>query len=357
MLRLQAAAGNRAVVQLVRAPLTAPAGSTVALPVLTGARPTGDGISRWPAIDRYARKAIWFYQRHGELSLRSYGSYLAAAVSTELEAVGCPGVKLLHPITDALGDFQADDWGLALNLEILRGLDQAQTIAELEPEDAALFASVVYHEGRHAEQRFRTARLLASEHHDDPLEDLQPEVAAAAQQRPLDSRTPPGERCQAALWRDYTMGEDAEYAGAVEGWRGEVVAAAKLALKPNGEHPSETRVALGRMLAGWAKQSGGGGVIRSHLQRAKERGRRPLVDDITRIDKALTRAQAEWDQLMPHPGKDDFTPLADALIDLARALSAAYRHLPTEDDAYTTGNAAYDACIRWLHSKRPPLPS
>jgi hypothetical protein len=67
--------------------------------------------------------------------------------------------------------------------------------------------------------------------------------------------------------------------------------------------------------------------------------------------------QAELDQLMPHPGKDDFPPLYGALVELARALSAAYRDQPTEHDAFIAGNAAYDACLRWLRSRRRPLPS
>lgn len=359
MLRLQRAAGNRTVATLARAPTTAaaaPAGVAALTP--TGARPVGDGISTAGAIDRYARKAIWFYQSHGDLDLATYGRYLAAAVSTELAAVGCPGVQaIIGPgLMGALGEFEADAWGIVINVDQLRGLEDATTIGDLDPGDAALFASVVYHEGRHAEQRFRAMRLLAAEGEEDPLQDLVPEIVAAARAMPLSRRAPARERAEAASWRDYMFGEDETYVSAVDTWRKDVVTAAHLAHEVTSDNATQTRERIARMLAGWVKEHGPGGYIRSHLASAVARSRRALISDVRRIDKALAAAQAELDQLMPHPGKDDFPPLYAALVELARALSAAYRDQPTENDAFTAGNAAYDACLRWLKSRRRPLP-
>jgi hypothetical protein len=257
----------------------------------------------------------------------------------------------------ALGEFEADNWAIVINVERLRGLDSATTVGELDPGDAAFFASVVYHEGRHAEQRFRASRLMAAEHEDDPLEEAEPDVVTAAGKLPLDRRTPARERAEAAGWRDFMVGEDETYVSAVDSWRKDVVAAAVLARDVTRDDATDTRSQIARMLAGWSKEHGPGGYIRSHLASAVKRSRRTLIADIRRIDKALAAAQAALDDLMPHPGKDDFPPLYAALVELARALSAAYRDQPTEHDAFIAGNAAYDACLRWLRSPRRPLPS
>lgn len=360
VLRLQRAAGNRTVAALARAPTaTTVAHAAVSALTPTGARPAGDGISTAGAIDRYARKAMWFYQRHADADLASYGRYLVAAVSTELAAVGCPAVEaIIGPgLMGALGEFEAEAWGIVINVDQLRGLREATTIGELDAGDAALFASVVYHEGRHAEQRFRAMRLVAAEGQEDPLQDVAPEVVAAARALPLGRRAPARERAEARDWRDYMFGEDETYVSAVDTWRKDVVMAARLAHQVTSDNATETRAQIARMLGGWVKEHGPGGYIRSHLASAVTRSRRTLMTDIRRIDKALAAVQAELDQLMPHPGKDDFPPLYAALVELARALSAAYRDQPTEHDAFNAGNAAYDACLRWLESRRRPLPS
>jgi hypothetical protein len=360
LLRLQRAAGNRAVATLARAPTTSTSPPSAAAALTpTGVKPVGDGISTHGAIDRFARKAIWFYQSHGDADLASYGHYLVAAASTELAAVGCPGVQAItgSGLMGALGEFEADNWAIVINVDRLRGLNGATTVGELDPGDAAFFASVVYHEGRHAEQRFRASRLMAAGHEDDPLEEAEPDVVTAARKLALDRRTPARERTEAADWRDFMVGEDETYVSAVDSWRKDVVAAAVLARDVTRDDATDTRSQIARMLAGWAKEHGPGGYIRSHMASAVKRSRRTLITDIRRIDKALAAAQAALDDLMPHPGKDDFPPLYAALVELARSLSAAYLDQPTEHDAFIAGNAAYDACLRWLRSPRRPLPS
>ena len=222
LLRLQRAAGNRAVATLARAPTTStspPAAAPALTP--TGVKPVGDGISTHGAIDRFARKAIWFYQSHRDADLASYGHYLVAAVSTELAAVGCPGVQAItgSGLMGALGEFEADNWAIVINVDRLRGLNGATTVGELDPGDAAFFASVVYHEGRHAEQRFRASRLMAAGHEDDPLEEAEPDIVTAARKLALDRRTPARERTEAADWRDFMVGEDETYVSAVDSWR------------------------------------------------------------------------------------------------------------------------------------------
>jgi hypothetical protein len=360
LLRLQRAAGNRAVATLARAPTTA-ASSPAAVPALTptGVKPVGDGISTRSAIDRFARKAIWFYQNHPDADLASFGRYLVAAVSTELAAIGCPAVQALtgSGLMGALGEFEADNWAIVINVDQLRGLNGATTVGELDPGDVAFFASVVYHEGRHAEQRFRASRLMAARHEDDPLDQTQPEVVAAAGALGLNHTTPARERGEAADWRDFMVGEDETYVSAVDSWRKDVVAAAVLARDVTGDNATDTRGQIARMLAGWSKEHGPGGYIRSHLASAVKRSHRVLAADIRRIDKALAAAQAALDDLMPHPGKDDFPPLYHALVELSRALATAYLDQPTEHDAFIAGNATYDACLRWLKSRRRPLPS
>jgi hypothetical protein len=142
-----------------------------------------------------------------------------------------------------------------INVDQLRGLGGATTVGELDPGDAALFASVVYHEGRHAEQRFRAMRLLAASGEEDPLEDVAPEVVAAARELPLGRRAPARERAEAADWRDYMFGEDETYVSAVDTWRKDMVTAAHLAHEVTSDTATETRARIARMLAGWLRST------------------------------------------------------------------------------------------------------
>ncbi len=151
----------------------------------------------------------------------------------------------------------------------------------------------------------------------------------AARKLPLDRRTPARERTEAAGWRDFMVGEDETYVSAVDSWRKDVVAAAVLARDVTRDDATDTRSQIARMLAGWSKEHGPGGYIRSHLASAVKRSRRTLIADTRRIDKALAAAQAALDDLMPHPGKDDFPPLYAAP---GRAGARAQRRLPGPAD-------------------------
>jgi hypothetical protein len=67
------------------------------------------------------------------------------------------------------------------------------------------------------------------------------------------------------------------------------------------------------------------------------------VKDITRITAAFDRADAAWKQLPEQVTPADFQPLAEALLELSKAVYAAYTDQPIENDAWDTGLAVYDA--------------
>jgi hypothetical protein len=123
VLRLQRAAGNRAVAKLARAPSKPGPAKRAAAPAKPAASQTG--IFDPTAIDRFARKAAWFYREHGEVTIEAYGDYLVAAADTELIGVGVPPVNspdrgATGDIQGASGDFGDTDWTIRLNLEPVR---------------------------------------------------------------------------------------------------------------------------------------------------------------------------------------------------------------------------------------------
>jgi hypothetical protein len=216
-----------------------------------------------------------------------------------------------------------------------------QTMGDLTPEEAAGVAMTIYHEARHGEQNFRVARLFAHEHKALTFE-MEDTVAEAARHAPLDKPSALELR-EARDWRTNVAGEDSTYREAVSWWTSEASKAAKLARDVKADEAGDVRDRIGRLLRGWSKPGGAEETVRSSLSGAKARRATTVAKDISRITVAFDRAEAAWKALPEQVAPADFKPLADALLELSKAVYAAYTDQPVENDAWDTGNAVYDA--------------
>jgi hypothetical protein len=326
VLGLQRTAGNRAARQAVaRRP----------------ARHTG--MRKDKAIERYAAKAVKFWRRNGDLPLKYFAIYLGAAVNEELAAIGVPAVqvKVAKDESGPAAEFYASDWLMVLHPSGFTNREDVHTMGELTPEEAAGVAMTIYHEARHAEQNFRVARLFAAEHKALPF-DMEEKAAGAATHAPLKGASAL-EMSEARDWRTNVAGEDSTYREAVSWWTSEASKAAKLARDVKADDAADVRDRLGRLLHGWSKPGGAEETVRSSLSAAKARKATLVVKDINRITAAFDRADKAFKALPETVTPADFKPLADALLELSKAVYAAYTDQPIETDAWDTGLAVYDA--------------
>jgi hypothetical protein len=284
---------------------------------------------------------VSFLGRNGDGQLKYYAIYLGAAVNEELAAIGCPAVKVsTKGVIGGAAEFDASGWTMTLNPDAFSHRPEVSTMGDLTSDEAAFIAMTVFHEARHAEQRFRVARLQAGEGHEPGFE-MDEDVAQAAAAAPL---TGSGREVQEAKeWRTNQIGEDATYREAVTWWLTDLRTAAHLAHDVDAHSAADTRERLGRLLRSWGKPGAAADVIRNHLASAQARKKAVIIRDVTRITHAYDRAVAAHGQLPEGAQPDEFKPLAEALIELNKAVYAAYGDQPIEADAWDAGNATYDA--------------
>ena len=366
VLRLQHAAGNRAVAKLARAPSKPGSAKRVAAPAKPAASQTG--IFDPTAIDRFARKAAWFYREHGEVTIEAYGDYLVAAADTELIGVGVPPVKVpdrdaTGHIQGASGDFGDTDWTMRLNLEpVRRGNPSATTIGELDHEHVAAFAATVYHEARHAEQFFRASRLRAARHQRNPLVEVNPDIVHAAERVPLAAKAASArERVEADTWDYEFLGQGFAYAMEVEAWLQDIsdVWQPVFDIVRAGADVKDARIAPARAAVEAfvaATKSGRLATIRSTLAGARAHGLAAGVS-LPAIEHALSAVKTVLAGLGDQPASADLNPLESALRTLFQVTAVAYFALPAEADAHAGDERVLDACTRWLTSETPPRPN
>jgi len=323
VLRLQQAAGNRAVGR-----------------VLARRAVRQTGLRSDSAINRFVHKAHSFLARNGDGDLKQFADYLGAAINTELEAIGVPAVKvfMLRGMGSKAAEFDAPSWAIALNPDAFSSKG-ARLMGELSTDEAANIAMTVLHEARHAEQRFRVARLQAGEGKDAGME-MDDDAAAAAAAKPL--RGGGQEVREAREWRDNEIGEDATYREAVSWWTSDIRPIIKIA---NDAGP-DAYERLGRVLKGYGGPGGAATVVREHVKSARRRHKATMLADTTAITDAFDGCIGLYAILSPTSTHDEFEPLTNALIDLSKAIYRAYVNQPVESDAWGAGNATHDAYIK-----------
>jgi hypothetical protein len=320
VLRLQQAAGNRAVGR-----------------VLARRAVRQTGLRSDQAINRFVHKAQSFLARNGDGEIRQFALYLGAAINEELAAIGVPAVRVvMFNQTPNAAEFDASGWTMVLNPDMFSPRRHATLMGDLNSEEAARIAMTVVHEARHAEQRFRVARLNAGEGKDAEGE-MDEDAAAAAAAKPL--RGGGQEVREAREWRENEFGEDATYREAVSWWTTNIRPAITVA---NDAGP-DAYDRLGRILKGWGGPGGAATVVREHVASARRRHKATMLTDTTAITDGYDACIGLYSILSPTSTHDEFEPLTNALIDLSKAIYKAYVDQPIESDAWAAGNAAHDA--------------
>ncbi|HEX6024488.1 MAG TPA: hypothetical protein VFZ00_21035 [Solirubrobacter sp.] len=329
VLRLQRGAGNQAVARVL---------------ARRAKQPKGTGLRDDAAIARYVRKAVIFWRNNPTAGLFHLANFLGAAANTELNWLGVPDVKVhINEYGPGGAFFHADGWYMVING--VTSDENVRTLGELNEDAVAIVAMNVYHEARHAEQRFRVARMRAGEGSEVgfPMDE---DAAKAAAEAPLDPRKMSAqERREAKAWEANTLGEDALYRDAVMTWMGEVKTAARAArdvASDEGRDPEDVRQTIGRSFTTWAK-NGALWAMRDHLPSARRRKNATIIADITLMDERFKAAEAAWRSIPSPASRGDFVQLATALRELVRAVDRAYHNQPVEHDAHEVGDAAFDA--------------
>jgi hypothetical protein len=323
LLRLQQAAGNRAVGR-----------------VLARRAVRQTGMRREPAIERFVHKAVSFLGHNRDAELKIFAIYLGAAVNEELAAVGCPAVKVELNQSVVGAEFDAASWTMTINPAEFSHRPGVRTLGDLEREEAAVIASTVYHEARHAEQRFRVARLDAAEGH-KPAFTMPGGTAEAAAASPL--ATGGREAQEAREWREDQTGADALYRAVINRWLPEVGPALKLAQSVDARNVAEVYEQIAQQLHDWNQPGLAANMVRGHLSSARRRRRTAIAGAIQQILHAYDAAVAAHAALRDDANPEDFSPLIFALWQLNQAVTDAYAHQGIEDDAWAADDAVRTA--------------
>ncbi|MDA0180122.1 hypothetical protein OJ997_07435 [Solirubrobacter phytolaccae] len=353
VLELQRGAGNQAVARVL-------ARRTQPKPQHTGMRDDG-------RIAEYVRKAVIFIRNNPTAPLNHFARFLGAAANVQLNTLGVPDMNVVVKANGGGGaHFSAEFWQMFIDEDGFTHREGVTTLGELTDDEAAIIAMNVWHEARHAEQRFRVARVEAGAGRPIGFPQIDADVGEAAEAQPLTQRAMPAHEVrETEAWRENQLGEDSVYRQAVTGWQSEVRQASRLAhgvapeevnQQKNPLQPADVRDQIGRMLKGWNKPGAGMEVVRTHLPSAERRKRTTMIADIKLMIQCFATAQAELAALPAQPGRADFAKLADALRQLVRAIDAAYRNQPVEKDAHETGGAAFDAFHGELAKQRAAKP-
>ena len=326
MLRLQQAAGNRAVGR-----------------VLARRAVRQTGLRGEQAINRFVHKAQSFLGRNGDGEIKQFALYLGAAINEELAAIGVPAVRVvMFNQTPNAAEFDATGWTIVLNPDMFSPRRHATLMGDLTSDEAANVAMTVVHEARHAEQHFRVARLQAGEGK-EAEGNMDEAAAAAAAAAPL--RGGGQEVREAREWRENEFGEDATYREAVSWWTTNIRPAIRIA---NDAGP-DAYDRIGRILKGWGGPGGAATVVREHIASARRRHKATMITDTTAITDAYDACIGLYSILSPTSTHDEFEPITNALIDLNKAVYKAYVDQPIESDAWAAGNATNDAYHKTGH--------
>ena len=145
VLGLQRSAGNRAISQAVavqRAPVK--------------------DLSQQTEVDSYSGDLVRFWKTHPTAALGDLLNLAEVEVTLLLDENGVPATKITSgtPRTAlANAELQPEEWQIVLNQKALP--KSVRTLADLKLADLTALATTLYHEARHAEQRFLAARELA----------------------------------------------------------------------------------------------------------------------------------------------------------------------------------------------------
>jgi hypothetical protein len=347
VLALQRSAGNRAVTRVLQ---RAPSGLKDAKTTSTF---TSDALGYWRDAANQAK------------GIGEYALFLTQKANASLAAIGVPAMKPdFDPRSRFPGSFWSDSWKMTMNTTIWGKKQGASKLSDLTLEEAADGAATIYHEARHAEQRFQIARMLAGQSKAKTPEAVADElvktlklkersVAVAAAAAPLaDTAANADLLAEVRDWRAVTGGIHAPYREVVNDWLGEVMDAlgSIRALTAKPMEIDRAKGVLAPVIHGWSKDAKRTAFLAKHRKTAeaiktKTAADSAVVSTIKAIQGAAQKVADEWKAMetawaKDGPGKklEKVYAFKTLLFDLQDALQAAYRAQAHEKDAFETGD-------------------
>ena len=158
LLDLQRLAGNAAVVRVTAGTGGGVTRSSTSAGTHVLQRAPAFGLAAPQTTNEFAKTAVRWWRRYPGTTLDNFAVILIEEASRFLEKIGVPAVERDDVASAGAAVFRSSTWTIGVNVRAT-GHAPNTKIGDLKPEDLADFANTVFHEARHAEQRFLMARL------------------------------------------------------------------------------------------------------------------------------------------------------------------------------------------------------
>jgi hypothetical protein len=346
VLALQRQVGNRAVRRtLARAP------------TLNESAPTGT----------YTAEAVKYFNEPANQAkgIAAFAQHLATKANEPLKALGVPEMKIdWAPGAPYPGAFWHNSWTLIMNTTIW-AKSRGTKLSDMTVDEAADAAALIYHEARHAEQRFRVARMVAADSKAGTADKIADEITKALQIKersvtlaaagnPLAKTTANAAlRDEAQDWREITFGRHAKYREAVNDWELELLQAMRtidqIMTKPM--EIDTARDKLAPTVKGWQASATRARFFPKHARtvkaiKTKSAGDKDVERNVTAIQAAMKKLSDEWAAIEKRWRRSSpnqkLTQIRDfktnQLYALYLAVHTAYTEEAHEKDAYATGD-------------------
>jgi hypothetical protein len=366
----QARTGAR---QAARSPAVGPA-AVLALQRRVGNRAVRRTLARAPTLNDSAPRgtftadALKYYNDPANKAkgIGEYAQYLATQANVPLKALGVPEMKIDYDArAPQPGAFWHDKWKIVMNTVLWSQSRRAQKLQDLTVDEAADAAALVYHEARHAEQRFRVARMAAADSKAGTTDKIADEimktmeikersVALAAAGNPLAKSTANAAlRDEAQDWREMTLGKHKPYREVVYDWEQELLGAMgkidQIMAKPIEIDSAKDK--LGPIVKGWQASATRAKFIPKHARtvkaiKTKSAGDKDVERNVKAIQAAMKKLSDDWAAI--EKGwrgwslNEKLTKIrefkATPLYALYMAVHTGYMDEAHEKDAFATGD-------------------
>jgi hypothetical protein len=298
-------------------------------------------------------------------SVALYAQHLATKANEPLKALGVPEMKIDYdPGAPYPGAFWHDSWKLIMNTTIWSS-SRGTKLSDLTVDEAADAAALIYHEARHAEQRFRVARVVAADSKAGTTDKIADEitktleikerpVALAAAGNPLAKSTANAAlRDEAQDWREVTVGRHKPYRQNVNSWELELLSAMatidQIMKKPIEIGGAKDKLAP--IIKGWQSSATRARFFPKHARtvkaiKSKSAGDKDVERNVKAIQAATKKLSDEWAAIEKGwsgwPLNEKLKQIRDfkttQLYGLYMAVHTAYIEEAHEKDAFATGD-------------------
>ncbi len=359
--------------QAARSPATGPA-AVLALQRRVGNRAVRATLARTPSLNEsaptgtFTADALKYYNEPANKAkgVAEYAQYLATRANDPLKALGVPEMKIDYDAGAPFpGAFWHNNWKLIINTTLWSKSRRAQKLQDLTVDEAADAAALIYHEARHAEQRFRIARMFAADSKAGTADKIADEivktleikerpVALAAAGNPLAKSTANAAlRDEAQDWREITLGKHRPYREVVYDWELELLRAMgtidQIMQKPMEIDGAKDKLAP--IVKGWQASATRAKFLPKHARvvkaiKTKSAGDKDVERNVKAIQAAMKKLSDEWAAIekgwrgwsLNEKLKQIREFKATPLYALYMAVHTGYTEEAHEKDAFATGD-------------------